>query len=228
MSTKIYDAYRIKKDVNILDILKQIKEISIKIISNNHGLLKTIHVRTLYDAKKEITNNNPSNYNAKHCLEKHKKNDIDIFWIEKCLEKYKTSLKTDPCDIFFNCSILYDNDYWYVKFFSNYNWQYDVINESIKLGLEDYHYQNSTDPPENVSEENFYKRGDKWEELLNDDYNYRNSFQYNLFDPIEFKNLLSKNYYLGLKTNEELYSHLAYKFDDIKFREEKLKNILKS
>lgn len=121
MSTKIYDAYRIKKDVDILSILKEIRNITIDNISNNYDLLKSIHISTLYAARKEVEKN-PDNIMAKYCLEKHKKNDIDVFWIEVCLEKYKTSIQREPCDIFFNCTILYDDDYWYIKFFPNYNW----------------------------------------------------------------------------------------------------------
>jgi len=47
----------------------------------------------------------------------------------------------------------------------------------------DYHYQNQTDSPDNISYDEFSKRGDMWDELFDDSYNINDTgFEYKIYD----------------------------------------------
>lgn len=213
MSTKIFDAYRIKKSTNILSILVKGKEIASTIIGNDKDFLYRIHALSTLAAI-QAAEKNPDDRQAKRVLELNEKNGVDIWWIEEQLIKAEKSLQYNPLDVYTSCSIFYDRKYWYVKFYPNSKIQYNIVDTIVKdFGLEDYHYQNQTDPPEDISYPAFERRAKKWDQLLAPDDNFRNGFQFTLFDAKEFGKLISRNYYQGKKTNEELYSHLAYKFN---------------
>lgn len=213
MSTKIFDAYRIKKSTDILNLLVKGKEIAATIIANSADLLHLIHANTTITALDAIKNN-PEDRRAKRVVELNEINDIDLWWIETQLEKAEKDPQYNPLDIYISCSIFYDRKYWYIKFYPNSKIQIQIVNKLVEeFGLEDYHYQNQTDPPENVPYKTYEARANKWDQLIGTDGTYRNGFQFTLFDAREFTNLVSRYYYQGKKTKEELYSHLAYKFD---------------
>lgn len=147
---------------------------------------------------------------AKYAIDENKKRKLDDLYLKLTLEENdrKPSKGIIGCE--FTCSIFYDDDFWYVKFFPNYKWQYEVINE-MSPEFEDFHYQDQTDPPDDMEYEEFEKRGRKWDKLLESSGgNYRDGFNYVIFDAHELCELIRKNYYTG-KT--DYYSHLAYKFD---------------
>lgn len=218
MSTKIFYAYRIPKQVDVLKKLKTLKEMATEQIANNRILLGLIHVHVLDDAKREYEKD-PSNHMAKYALEDNEKGIFDDFWAERVLEKAQRSLIKSHIDIYFECSIFYDNDFWYIKFFPNNKIYENLLGKLENLGFEDYHYQNQTDPPEDIPFEEYEKRGEIWDALLDSaDGNYRDGFLYTIFDACEFKKLISRNYYTG----NPLYEHLAYDFGNkLKTIEEK-------
>ena len=212
MSTKIYSAYRIKKDRDILALLKKCKEIAIEVIANDESYLRLVHSMSIAKALKDLSDN-PKNSMAQYTIDEHKKGNVDDFWIESMLEKNQTSTSKINISAYLSCSIFYDADYWYIKFFTNERNQYTIIDKIVEtLELEDYHYQNQTDTPEGVSDEDFEARGVKWDELLeSSNGNYRDGFTYTIFDAYEFRILLTRFSYTG----KPLYEHLAYKFDKI-------------
>ena len=213
MSTKIYDAFRLPKGNDILKTLEKVREIFTEAVSKDETLLYCIHAVTTMEASIEFEKD-PKNFIAKEVIEGNKNNNIDSFWIERYLEKISMSMERKPEDISIKCSVFYDDSYWYIKYFINGNWAYEPMMEAAKItGMEDYHYQNQSDPPEDISYEEYESRIEVWDKLLGEEGNYRNGFVYDIFDAYEFRKLLERNYYKGFKTNEELYSHLAYKFD---------------
>jgi len=213
MSTKIYDAFRIKKNIDILSTLNKAREFFTEYVSQDKGLLYSIHAETTYAAVIAFEENE-ENVMAKNVIVGNDNNTIDTFWIERCLEKYAIGMEKKISDIKISCSIFYDSDYWYIKVFVNNNWTYKPLEDiAKKYGWEDYHYQNQVDPPEDIPDGEFEKRIEMWDKLLGEEGNYRGGFNFDLFDAYEFRKLISKNYYRGFKTNDELYSHLAYKFD---------------
>lgn len=216
MSTKIFDAYRIKKSTDILSLLVKSKEIAATIIANSADLLHLIHANTTLAALNAVKNN-PEDRRAKRVLELNENNDIDLWWIKMQLEKLEKDIEYNPLDIYTSCSIFYDRKYWYIKFYPNSKIQIQIVDKIVEeFALEDYHYQNQTDPPEHIPYKTYQARDKKWDQLLGKDGTYNNGLQFTIFDANEFGNLVSRFYYQGKKTKEELYSHLAYKFDKYK------------
>jgi hypothetical protein len=222
MSTKIYDAYRIPKSVDILKVMDKIKKMSTTHVQNNSNLLKLIHSYSYANAL-DVIKLNPKDsveYNkAKWFLNSMDKGGVCEYWIEDVLKRKSEKASKSILDVKFECSVFYDKRYWYIKFFPNSSWMYKVLTEvEVEIPqLEDYHYQNQSDPPDNIPYHQYEKRDEKWDELLGVDGNYRCGFTYTLFDEYEFRKLLTVNYYTGEK---DLYKHLAYKFD-LKFFETK-------
>lgn len=213
MSTKIYDAYRIKKSTDILSVLVKGKQIATTVIANDEKFLYQLHALSMVEASRTLEKN-PEDHMAKRALKMNDENVIDIWWFEKVMGNAEKSLEHNPFDIYTSCSIFYDRNYWYIKFYPNYKFQYEIVDKLVEeCGLEDYHYQNQCDPPEDISYAKYERRAKKWDILLAPDDNFRNGLQFTIFDAKEFSKLISKNYYQGKKTNEELYEHLAYKFD---------------
>lgn len=209
MSTKIYNAYRIPKDVDILKKLKKIKELARDVIANEGGLLELIHHYVISVAKEEYEKD-PQNNAAKYALNENEKGKFDEYWAEMVLEKENLSPKKLLIDIHFECSVFYGNRYWYIKFFPNNSIHYKLLENIEDLGFEDFHYQNQGDPLDDIPYEEYQKRGDIWEILLESSGgNYRDGFLYTIFDAHEFRQLISKNHYTG----NPLYEHLSYDFE---------------
>ena len=208
MSTKIFYAYRIPKEVDILRKLKILKNMAIDTIAKEEILLALIHSHVIYVAQ-DLYKEDPSNHMAKHALDCNASGKLDEFWTESVLKGESDSIHRTNLDIKLECSIFYDNDYWYVKFFPNNAIYYKFLENIKSLGFEDYHYQNQSDPPEDIPSEDYEKRSEVWDNLLESSGgNYRDGFLYIIFDAYEFKKLISKNHYTG----NPLYEHLAYDF----------------
>lgn len=217
MSTKIYDAYRLPKNNDILKILKESKNIATDYIKNDFHYLKFIHTTIMLKVAKELQKE-PDNPFYKSIKEDNKKRNFDIYSVIDILERNVNSMNKLDYSTLFECSIFYDNDYWYIKFFPNENIHSKILKslkkELKKYGFEDFHYQDQTDIPENISNDEYENRIKKWEELLNEEGDYMDGLKYEIFSPYSFKKLLSKYYYTGEK---DIYKHLAYKFDKIYF-----------
>lgn len=68
--------------------------------------------------------------------------------------------------------------------------------------VSDYHYQNQTDPPEDISYEDFEKRSDMWDDLFTDSYKIQDSgFEYKIYDITEISIYMDKVF---RKTYKEL------------------------
>lgn len=218
MSTKIYNAYRINKEIDILKLLKKAKNIATEYISNDEQYLRIIHTTTMFKIAEEIKKNPKSKNYYSYTIDANKRNELDDIILIQILEKNTLSHDKLSFSTKLDCSVFYDSDYWYIKFFPNENIQYKIIDIIEKeLSLEDYHYQNQTDIPENIDPEEYEKRGEKWDELTEEsDGNYMDGFVYEIFGPNQFGKLLRKNYYTG---DKDLYKHLAYKFDTVYFKD---------
>lgn len=225
MSTKIYNAYRIKKDVDILKLLMNLRTDAINTVCSSNRFLSTLHSAYVDDLatkirdllSKDIGKDNPEVKRHISELKDAVSGELHITQYSqftKFLEKSSVSLCISHGDVLFTSAIYYDEDYWYVKFFTNYNWQSDIENKFSKLDeVEDFHYQNSTHPPENVTYAEYKLRSDKWHELLKSaNGSYSGGFKFDIMNAIALANRISANYYTGKKTNDELYEHLAYNF----------------
>lgn len=209
MSTKIYDAYRIKKDKvdNIYDLLHEFREVAKEYVSQNEKLLRRIHVGSFYY--------HMMNTDDGERLIKRYKDAKFIDWEIADYLRYSENTLTREIvaiDVKVLVTLFMDDEYWYMKFFINDQSLSKVLRilEDKYDYLEDYHYQNQTDPPEDIPYQEFKKRGEVWDKLTErSGGTYRDGLQYELFDSYEFMNLLRKNFYTG---TDDLFSHLAYKF----------------
>lgn len=217
MSTKIYDAYRIPKNRDILKELKQAKEIAIEMISKDEKYLKTLHFSFLLDVANTLKEDT-DNVKALRIKEFNMNGEFYQYDIEffEFLRKQDNSVLKSLIGVKFSSSIFYDHKFWYIKTYVNYNIQSKILNKIIEeLKWEDYHYQDQTDPPENITYRKFKARGAKWDKLLESSGgNYMDGFQYDIFNVSCLEDLVYKFYFTG----KPLYDHLAYKFDEIFFK----------
>lgn len=217
MSTKIYYAYRIPKSRDILKDLLRIKEIGMEMIAEDSKYLQLLHGLFMKDVAKKLKDNPNDRWNLETKKEningEFNKHAFDFF---RFLENNsKSSLKADMSTQF-DCSIFYDRKYWYIKFFPNYGIEYRILEKAVEeLQFEDFHYQDSTDRPENITARAYNAREKKWDELTESSGgNYVNGFQYNIISPHSIKELITKFFWTG----KPLFDHLAYKFDTVFFK----------
>lgn len=219
MSTKIYYGYRVSKKLDIKDILLKCTEICKYKIAGDADMLYLIHAYSVFLALKEKEKcekyGEQVSWVINDILEENEKGKVSGFidsWIRKKMKEASIEDQIgNPLDVYFTCAVGWDRKYWYLKFFPNgYGNRFmEAIEEKCDV-LEDFHYQNSTDPPEGMTWKEFDKRNKKWSEITAPDDSYRNMLSYTVFDAETFRSVISKYYWTGEK---DLYKHLAYKFD---------------
>lgn len=218
MSTKIYNAYRMSKLKDIHKQLRILKETVMQYVAKEAHILKYFHVHSVkFAVRVSESTHNYDAQNALDALKANSKGDLDDHWLLKYLRLVSINQLRLGLDPIIETSIFCDRQYWYMKIFVNNGWHSRAIPEPLlyKLGFKDFHYQDQTDPPKEISYRDYKLRGEKWERLLSPEGNYTNGFSYYLCNPYEIHKLITKNYYKGFKDNQTLYQHLAYKFDPV-------------
>lgn len=201
MSIKLYDAYRVEKSKDIRKIARQMTDIAAKQLQGDRQYLKLIFL-TLFRKLK-----NPGTFE-----------EFIQFFPHELSEKIKeATIETSRGNIFnmnLEMAVSWDDDYWYVVFFpDDYGRKLhaEISKKMHDNPLEDYHYQNQTDPPDGVSEEEYEIRYDKWCALTDNSWNFSTWLHYTVFGYRAAERMFTKNYFEG-KGEEELYAHLAYNF----------------
>ena len=219
MSTKIYNAFRMKRSNDLRPFLDKLKSIATDVISKDPNLLRIIHRCTIIDASNalKIYREETNKYNqAKEVLAEAEKGEFSFWtncWMLHFLKRAKIDTGQHPANVLFNISIWNDRRYYYVKFYVNMGVGTIIYSEILNKcpELEDYHYQDQSDPPEDIPYRSYKNRIKKWDQIMGPRGNYRDMLEFTVFDENDFMDLLEKNYYTGEK---DLYKHLAYKFDD--------------
>ena len=212
MSTKIFYAYRLKKKYPLMDMLLDLKEIAMRAVSEDGEYLRLVHIHSILWMFKEYLTTNKIKY--KECAEEYLK-DKNINRIDRVIidwyQKEHNNQSRFALDVNLYCSIFFDNRYWYLKFYPNMNLEYKILKEWLKKypEIEDFHYQNSTDPPEDISYREYEARDKKWDQLLRGTDRFIDGLVFTAFNYETFDTLLTKFYWTG----KPLYDHLAYKFD---------------
>jgi hypothetical protein len=210
MSTKIYDAYRVAKKHDLTTIIREMRAHATEALANSKEKLELIHIVAVAYANKEKDND----WRAKQCVDEAiegKFSHDTLYWIEKLMKESTISMERDMIGATLKASISYDHTYWYFKFFANSPVERLMLNAREKMTeVEDYHYQNQTDPPEGIPYSQFEKRCKKWESLMIDDRYNTMPLETTIFDQCSFTDLTRRYWWQG-KT--DLYPHLAYKFD---------------
>lgn len=185
MSTKIYNGYYTKNET--------IETIQNKITSFYQQYQKKIE-ECFFDKILEII---IENYDS---LIDSNFNSFDIFYNEFKDDFVKSQLQNIRCNIDFSTKICFKNyngkTYW--KIFSENGWVISLIEDHFDLI--DYHYQNSTDKPFDVSKNDWEERKAVWNNLLNN-VSFKDAgfiiIELISFQPIEFFNKFSIKKYLS-------------------------------
>lgn len=215
MSTKIYNAYRVPKSVDLRDLLNRMKSASTEALAKDHDYLYLLHALSVAKAAQKVESGS-SDYRAKDTLKENEENKFgftSLFWLEHCCKEAAMDHQQNLMAIEFSMSLWPDEEHWYIKFFVNWcGFNQKMMNAVLEAcpELEDFHYQNQTDPPDDIPYEEFEKRDQKWEELTKPNGNYRNMLQFIVFDHNDLSELIRKYWWTG---EQDLYKHLAYKFD---------------
>lgn len=207
MSTKIYSAYRVSKSVDMRNLMVKMREIALNEVANDSMFLRAIWKRCVDLAKRK----NLEHYNK---LQKvADKQEFAIFQLETAMFESRLDNLERVADCSIEPAIWFDEDYWYLKFFPNTGIAHKIERRIAELPeIEDFHFQDQTDCPDGISEEDFAKRGEKWDELLDEDSSFSSFMTLPIFTHHQLSNLMKKNWYTGTK---ELYSHLAYGLVDV-------------
>lgn len=233
MSTKIFYAYRVKKsDVELMEMLWKFSDIATHEIANNEGYLKLLHEamllravedQQLYEALEEEYPQYRSKYRmGKEVMEKYLKGEEYLsfqFYLTSIFDTTGPHDRRTITDTIINevrpemvVAVGMDDEYYYLKFFPNNIFRRILIKLLDEFPqIEDFHYQNQTDPPEDVPYDEYKERDNKWEELTGPVDNYTRMLTYEIFGMDHLKELITKNWYTG---TSNLYEHLAYQFDD--------------
>lgn len=246
MSTKIYDAYRVSKSVDLLGLLRNFTEVTTKQVAEDEKYLKVIHEviilkayehYVMYNILNELTDQSSDELNeltdkssdefkkqfsvGHELMENYfdkKTNFMFNFFMERIFNTtgdYDRSTVTNMLISHtvpdFKVSVGMDDDYYYLKFFANgvYSKILSTLVSEFEE-LEDFHYQNQSDPPEDIPYEEYQKRDTKWDEITGPVDNYTRMMLYDIFTATQLRELLEKYYYTG----EDVFQHLAYKFDN--------------
>ena len=201
MSTKIYNGIKFKtKDIyELYDLLNEFKIESSELLKKEFDkymptLLKHVMVEYYKKHKKldsiwDVADNFKKELEIGEFRIQHR-NTIQIYPRPKTKELYGYFILDDKSE-----SLLLEKDW-----------------------VEDYHYQNSSDGPEDISYDDYSKRGDVWDELFAPSYRITDSgFEYVIFD---FSNI---NFF-----QDQTWKQKFKEFKTTMPREVKMKNVIQN
>lgn len=160
MSAKLYNGIRFKSR-NMADILQQLVSLRKDIVKYANNLLDVEEIKFFIIINK---------LNDANCHE--------IF--RKIIDSLNSTNRT-ILSIRFNFSIALipeKNGYVYGYYFVDYEEYFDLI----KPFVEDYHYQNQCDKPDNISNREWNNRRKKWDKLLGYDTFSQRAFTFSMVD----------------------------------------------
>lgn len=168
MSTKIYSAYKYNGDIEQLKAdLKQIRK---EYFDKTYSSLKDIFLKS-YDPKKD---------------EDRVKTIFDFQkLIEEAMSKgYVSELSPEA-----NAVVYFQEGKIYVQFFIG-RWDEP---ENLPERFVDYHYQNQTDQPEEINDEEWEEREETWDKILEEeDIPSLAGFTYEIFSKPHVSNVIMK------------------------------------
>lgn len=150
MSTKIYNAYRVKGTIHdLMEVLKAVREIHKQYIEQTYKKFASVRIFDPKDYKgiidKEETLNSLA---ADYCGD---------FTLEKIIRENIRKGRNEPLNVDASAVVYFDKKKIYVVFFGLSN-QLNTIVRTNSF-LEDYHYQNSCD------QSNYDYEKEKWNEM---------------------------------------------------------------
>lgn len=173
MSTKIYNGYIFNKKIKTLDQAhKYLRSVRNKFEDSGKDQIKEVAVRVaqyFYDSLE----NNVLNSEHEKMIEDFKSNNYQNNLLSQIIQKTEKMFKEDSKSPYksgiydLNCSVTlyqYQNRVLLLFFGSN---AFNKIFKNLSM-IEDFHYQNQTDEPEDIPVKEFRLRGKWWEKVMQD------------------------------------------------------------
>lgn len=225
MSTKIYYAYRLRSTsgATILGKLQDAKKMALDVVRSDGDFLKMLHVQALSMAHKDLEEGSKTEKQwAERFVRDTEKGEFEDFYFGKSVERAANNPYRFLVSLDLRVSVFFRGPFTYLKFFPNNKVERDIVDNVVcTLNAEDYHYQNQTDPPEDVPYSQYQYRDKVWDELTKSTGgNYRGGFQFIIIDHFDLTQDLSRACWNREKDSKELYPGYAYQFDGLKKKED--------
>ena len=213
MSTKIYSAYKVNKNIDLTKLMQINYQIKEQIVSDfvnrmSIGLAKTVikitnnlessaknekyseSIRTLIT--KMLNNENNYAKMGEHLL-------YVYLW-----DEFSAKVKDNPD---YSAKILYipHNDDILAMFFGPYLYEKYIFDND---NFSDYHYQNQTDKPDDITDEDWEQREQDWSEAIGPDYipiNHGLEFTFLDCQSVDIDVRMSKEYDNAMKKLKEIH-----------------------
>ena len=153
MSTKIYNGVRFKAKT-LSEIIKQLHKVSEDAVKNTVDLFKQndFYFNLLYHVAKKYEKENNSTIDSSFELG---------LALQDILKK-----SDNPFPLLFNVTIFENKGIFYGIYFDDSNNNYKLLFDNDIV--EDFHYQDQSDRPENISNEEWDERCEVWEEIFDE------------------------------------------------------------
>lgn len=167
MSTKIFDAYRVRPDADLWTVLRDIEA---KAKANVIEKLRAFYIEKMEGIDPESEAYRKSSANHRDGSEAFNRLWLVDEIIRERARESATSLKRDEYDLDVSIAITQHRTGYYLRAFCD---NASMLGGSLDFlaqhpDLEDFHYQNQTDPPEDVSDEAWEERKAIWNEMASD------------------------------------------------------------
>lgn len=131
-----------------------------------------------------------------------------VYYIEQLCEMLAFGSTKFGGDPNFSCTVFVDGNDTYLKFYPNSLWMQRALKKIVDVNdLIDFHYQNQTDPPPDVSEEEYEKRKKTWDRLCPQ--TFYDGMVYPLMDGHILSKVIEENEFFSLD-KRFTYAHLSY------------------
>lgn len=194
MSTKIYDAYKLKDDYDLMSLNKALSDLRKQVTGQCEDLitnlvvrkfLKLYYITLLYE--KNYSTHADIDTVTTTVLDRIAQQDMKSAWgylyCKITSEIADTSNTSRPSGYnFYNNLLLFPlKDKILAMYFGNTDIRRFIENHDM---FEDYHYQNQCDKPDDISDEEWDKRESDWNDAIGPDYIPANhGLQAQLFNP---------------------------------------------
>lgn len=238
MSTKIYDAYKLTGDYDLMSLNKALSDLRKLVTGQCEDLIANIVVRKflklyymtlLHETNIHIDADTITTTVLDRIAQHDMKSAWGYLYCKITSEIADTSNTTRPsCYNFHNNLLLFPlKDKILAMYFGNTDIRRFIENHKM---FEDYHYQNQCDKPDDISDEEWDKRESDWNDAIGPDYIPANhGWQVQLFNPENVMPIFNPNRIktIVFPTDESITKILAKTFDK-SISEEKINEIIKT
>lgn len=180
MSTKIYDAFILEPETDFWEFVnhaqtKGFESANIKLVEFHQKLMDAVCPESEVYLK-EFNRSWRKEVDSYYKKDKISRSEVALKTMEEGYKESSTSSYRNPFD--FNVSITFRelNGCIYLQLYEDMMMKgtLDFIKNDPRLT--DYHYQNSTDKPDDISDDEWEQRHDTWDKLYNDETEGRRRF----------------------------------------------------